>query len=64
MLEILSGLKLGLKTTADDDAIEYKPHLESLHLLLASTNDWLDYIDSFKGWEMYIPTYYVKSIKH
>lgn len=35
MLEILSGLKLGLKTTADDDAIEFKPHLESFHLVLA-----------------------------
>ena len=35
MLEILSGLKRGLKTTADEDAIEFKPHLESLHLLLA-----------------------------
>jgi hypothetical protein len=35
MLEILSGLKLGLKTTKDDDAKEFKPHLESLHLLLA-----------------------------
>ena len=31
MLSILSGIKCGAKTKADDDAIEFKPHLESLH---------------------------------
>jgi len=56
-------LKYGLKYKADNTAIMYKPHLESLYLEEARVNDWLDYIDQFKSWKKYIPAVYIRNIK-
>ena len=42
---------------------KFKPHEESLRLDFAKIKDWLDYLDAFHGWELYIPSDYIKGIK-
>lgn len=64
MMQILSGQKIGLKLIPDDTCAQFKPHLESLHLLEARISDWLDYLVHFKKWEYFIPNVHVANIKY
>lgn len=34
---------------------EFKPHEENLNIEFARAKDWLEYIDNFQGWELYVP---------
>ena len=34
---------------------EFKPHEENLIIEFARGKDWLDYIENFEGWELYVP---------
>ena len=63
-MQILSGQKIGLKLLSDDTCAQFKPHLESLHLLEARISDWLDYLIHFKNWEYFIPNIHVAGIKY
>ena len=47
----------------DVDGLIYKKHEPGVVIKENSLKYWCDNLNEFKGWELYVPDYYIKKIK-
>lgn len=57
------GFKKYMTHTGENGTLVYKEHKPGFVIKENSIKYWVDHLDQFKGWEVYVPSVYIKKIK-
>ena len=57
------GLKKCMSKNGELESLLYKEHKPGVRIKENSIRNWLDYLNYFKEWELYLPDTYIKKIK-
>jgi len=57
------GWKKYMTRTGENNTLVYKEHTSGVRIKENTIKYWVDHLDQFNTWELYVPSSYIKLIK-